>query len=97
MDKYNQRLESVRITEQGDPIFQGLIGNEVTLRKQHTYQVWKMPKDFIKLGESDTCQIEIIRHKDKPIYGFQSHPEVSGINGLLIMRNFLNMCGFNVI
>lgn len=97
MEKYNQRLETVRITEPGDPIFQGLIADEVTLRKQHTYKVWKMPKDFMKLGESDTCKIEIIRHKDKPIYGFQSHPEVSGINGLLIMRNFLNMCGFEVI
>ena len=60
-------------------------------------EVWKMPKDFIKLGESETCEIEIIRHKDKPIYGFQSHPEVSGINGLLLIRNFLNMCGFEVI
>jgi GMP synthase (glutamine-hydrolysing) len=97
MEKYNQRLETVRITHTADPIFQGLIGDEVTLRKQHQYKVWKMPRDFIKLGESDTCEIEIIRHRDKPIYGFQSHPEVSGINGLLIMRNFLNMCGFEVI
>ncbi len=97
MAKYNQRMETVRITDPEDPIFQGLISDEVTLRKQHQYMVWKMPKDFIKLGESDSCEIEIIRHRKKPVYGFQSHPEVSGVNGLLIMRNFLNMCGFNVI
>jgi len=97
LEKYNQRLEAVRITEPGDPIFQGLISDEVVLRKQHTYYVWKLPRDFVKLAESDTCDIEIIRHKDKPIYGFQSHPEVSGVNGLLIMRNFLTMCGFEVI
>ncbi len=97
LEKYNQRMEKVRITDMGDPVFQGLISNEVTLRKQHSFMVWKIPKDFVKLGESDTCEIEIIRHKDKPIYGFQSHPEVSGVNGLLIMRNFLNMCGFDVI
>jgi len=97
LEKYNQRLETVKITQMDDPIFQGLISDEVTLRKQHTYQVSKMPKDFIKLGESETCEIEIIRHKDKPIYGFQSHPEVSGVNGLLVIRNFLNMCGFEVM
>ena len=97
LDKYNQRLEPVRITQPEDPIFQGLISDEIMLRKQHTYYVWKMPRDFVKLAESDTCDIEIIKHKDKPIYGFQSHPEVSGVNGLLILRNFLNMCGFEVI
>jgi GMP synthase (glutamine-hydrolysing) len=97
MEKYNQKLQKVRITQPDDPIFQGLISDEIMLREQHQYQVWKMPKDFVKLGESDTCDIEIIRHKEKPIYGFQSHPEVSGVNGMLIMRNFLTMCGFEVI
>jgi GMP synthase (glutamine-hydrolysing) len=97
LEKYNQKLEKVKVTKPDDPIFQGLISDEMILRKQHTYKVWKMPKDFINLGESETCEIEIIRHKEKPLYGFQSHPEVSGVNGLLIIRNFLNMCGFEVI
>jgi len=97
LEKYQQKLQSVRVLETDDPIFQGLVSDEVMLRKQHMYEVSKLPPDFIKLAESDVCDIEIIRHKEKPIYGFQSHPEVSGINGLLIMRNFLNMCGFEVI
>jgi GMP synthase (glutamine-hydrolysing) len=97
MEKYQQKLQSVRLIKTDDPIFQGLVSDEVMLRKQHNYQVSKLPPDFIKLADSDACEIEIIRHKEKPIYGFQSHPEVSGINGLLIMRNFLNMCGFEVM
>jgi GMP synthase (glutamine-hydrolysing) len=97
LGRYNQKMEPVRITKIDDPIFEGLVSDEIKLRKQHSFEVWKLPKDFISLGESDTCDIEIIRHKDKPIYGFQSHPEVSGVNGLLIMRNFLHMCGFEVI
>jgi GMP synthase (glutamine-hydrolysing) len=97
MDKYQQKLQSVRIIKKDDLIFQGLDSDVVMLRKQHQYQVSKMPPDFIKLADSDICELEIIRHKEKPIYGFQSHPEVSGINGLLIMRNFLNMCGFEVM
>jgi len=97
MEKYNKRMEPVKITKPEDPIFRGLISDEVQLRKQHQFELSKLPPDFIKLGESETCDIEIIRHRDKPIYGFQSHPEVSGINGLLMMRNFLDMCGFKVI
>jgi len=97
LEKYNQRTQTVRITKPDDPIFQGLISNELMLRKQHQYELWKMPPDFINLGKSDTCEIEIFKHKDKPIYGFQSHPEVSGINGLVIIRNFLTMCGFEVM
>lgn len=97
MDKYQQKLERVRVTKPEDPIFQGLISDEIILRHQHQYKVSKMPRDFELLGESDVCEVEIFRHRDRPIYGFQSHPEVSGINGLLILRNFLNMCGFNVI
>lgn len=97
LGKYNQRLEPVKILKMEDPIFRGLISDEVQMRKQHQFELWKMPPNFIKLAESETCDIEIIRHKERPLYGFQSHPEVSGINGLLIMRNFLNMCGFEVI
>jgi GMP synthase (glutamine-hydrolysing) len=97
MEKYQQKLEKVQIVEPKDPIFQGLISDEIMLREQHLYEVVKMPKDFILLGKSEVCDIEIIRHKDKPIYGFQAHPEASGVNGLLILRNFLTMCGFEVI
>ncbi len=97
MDNYQQKLQNVKITNPDDPIFRGLISDEMMLRQQHIYKVSKMPKDFILLGESEVCEIEIFRHRDKPVYGFQSHPEVSGINGLLIIRNFLTMCGFDII
>ena len=97
MDTYVKKMLRVRITKTDDPIFRGLISDEVVLRQQHQFQVSKLPPGFVRLGESDQCDIEIIRHKDRPIYGFQSHPEVSGVNGLLIVRNFLHMCGFEVI
>jgi len=97
MEKYQQKLQTVRILQPDDPIFRGLISDEVVLRKQHQYQVTKLPPDFVRLAESDDCEIEIIRHREKSVYGFQSHPEVSGVNGFLIMRNFLTMCGFEVI
>jgi GMP synthase (glutamine-hydrolysing) len=97
MDRYQQKLEKIRILKPDDPIFEGLMSNEIVLREQHSYMLPRLPDNFELLGSSDTCEIEIMRHRSKPIYGFQSHPEVSGINGLIIMRNFLTMCGFTVI
>jgi GMP synthase (glutamine-hydrolysing) len=56
-----------------------------------------LPEDFISLAESEITPNEIIRHKTKPVYGFQAHPEVSGEDGLLMVKNFLNICGFENI
>ncbi len=34
------------------------------------------PKDFICLAESENCKIQAMKHKNKPFYGLQFHPEV---------------------
>lgn len=92
LEKYYQKKEIIRIICD-DPIFEGLETNEVSLMKKHSFHVSELPSDFVVLGESDTTPHEIIKHKDKPIYGFQSHPEVSGAQGMLMVKNFLKMCG----
>lgn len=92
LEKYQQKKETVRII-QDDPIFEGLETKEISLVKKHSYHVSEISADFISLAESDTTPHEIIRHREKPIYGFQAHPEVSGPQGLLMVKNFLKMCG----
>ena len=92
LEKYHQKKEVVRLI-QDDPIFAGVDTQEVSLVKKHAFHVSELPEDFIVLGESDTTPHEIIRHREKPIYGFQAHPEVSGSHGLQMVRNFLGMCG----
>lgn len=92
LDKYHQKKETVRII-QDDPIFEGLQEKEISLVKRHSFHVSELSSSLICLAESDTTPNEIIRHKDKPIYGFQAHPEVSGATGLLMVNNFLKMCG----
>jgi GMP synthase (glutamine-hydrolysing) len=82
----------VRITSD-DPIFEGVESREVGLVKRHSFHVSELPDTFVSLGESDTTPNEIIRHREKPIYGFQAHPEVSGGEGLQMVKNFLRMCG----
>lgn len=90
--EYHQKKEVVRII-QDDAIFDGLNKTEVSLVKRHSFHVSELPSDFISLAESDTTPNEIIKHKQLPIYGFQSHPEVSGEDGLIMVKNFLKLCG----
>jgi GMP synthase (glutamine-hydrolysing) len=93
LDDYQSRKEKIFIDVPDDPIFAGLISNEFSIQKNHRFHLPYIPKDFVNLAHSTVCNVEVIRHKDKPIYGFQGHPEVSGKDGLLIMKNFLGMCG----
>ncbi len=93
---YQSHKESVYIDEPHDPIFEGLNKSEIRIQKKHRFHVPNLPEEFVRLGHSMTCPNEIIRHKEKPIYSFQGHPEVSGDDGLRMMGNFLRMCGFSV-
>lgn len=47
-----------------------------------------LPKDFVLLGHSRVCKVEIMKHKEKPIYGVQFHPELSQKK---ILKKFLNL------
>lgn len=90
--EYQDKMQEIILTVPKDPIFEGLF-DKLSLKKHHLYHSNRLPNDFIKLAYSETCPLEIIKHKEKPIYGFQSHPEASGEDGKVIFRNFLKLCG----
>lgn len=92
LPEYRAKKEAVIINQPDDPIFEGLGKTEPMLTKRHSFHVSELPESFISLASSETTPNEIIRHKSKPIYGFQSHPEVSGEDGMLMVRNFLKIC-----
>lgn len=96
LPEYQNKKEKVSIHKSEDPLFQGIEADEIFLREKHHFHVHTLPKDFEVLGASAVCPHEIIKHKEKPIYGFQSHPEVSGTLGLKIVENFLRICGISL-
>jgi GMP synthase (glutamine-hydrolysing) len=56
----------------------------------HFDEVKELPAGFIKLAHSETCAIEAMRHKNRPIFSAQFHPEVWHTeNGEQILKNFL--------
>lgn len=94
MPKRQEKVDTVKILDKEDPIFAGIDGDVVLLKKGHKRRVKTTPVDFKVIATSAMNPVEIIRHKDKPIYGIQGHPE-KGLDkhGIQILDNFLRMCG----
>jgi len=61
----------------------------ISVFKSHKFCVSRLPACLDSVGESQTCPNEILLHRDKPIFGTQFHPEVSGIDGKSILANFM--------
>jgi len=58
--------------------------------ESHNDEVKELPEDFIHLAYSENCKIQAFRHKNRPIYGVQFHPEVENTEyGYDIFRNFI--------
>src|SRR3989304_1335070 len=56
----------------------------------HGDTVSAMPPEFEVLAHTDHCPVAAFRHKIKPIYGLQWHPEVIHTeNGMQMLRNFI--------
>lgn len=79
-------LREIEVT-QTDDIFNGL-GKTFEAQALHTASI-TLPDTFIRLAKSDNCQVEVMKHKAKPMYGVQFHPEFSK-DTQIILENFLN-------
>ncbi len=58
-----------------DPVFEGF-SNCLAAEQQHHDSI-TLPEKFVLLASSDRCRVQAIRHKERLIYGFQWHVEVS--------------------
>jgi len=56
----------------------------------HGDTVFSLPQDYEELAHTQNCPVAAFRHKKKPIYGLQWHPEVIHTeNGMRMLRNFI--------
>jgi GMP synthase (glutamine-hydrolysing) len=56
----------------------------------HGDTVFALPEEFEVLAHTENCPVAAFRHRQKPIYGLQWHPEVIHTeNGMRMLRNFI--------
>ncbi|MBY0523911.1 MAG: glutamine-hydrolyzing GMP synthase [Gemmataceae bacterium] len=82
-----------RVTD-ADGLFVG-VPKDTVVWMSHGDQVQTVNGEFLPLAATDTCPVAAVRHRTRPVYGLQFHPEVSHTpQGGLILKNFLQqVCG----
>jgi GMP synthase (glutamine-hydrolysing) len=77
-----------------DGLFTGL-PPDMVVWMSHGDQVMSVGGDFQPLAETETCPLAAVRHRSRPVFGLQFHPEVSHTPfGGQILKNFLHdVCG----
>ena len=79
------------INHNGNSIYQGL-PNPLVGGRYHSLAITKLPQDFEVTAKTRDGIIMGIKHKQRPIYGLQFHPEsVLTPDGLKIVENFLKV------
>ncbi len=74
------------------PIFKGLPRRFVAW-ESHNDEIKKIPSEFEISASSKNCKAQAIRHKTRPFFGLQFHPEVEQTDfGHEIFRNFIQIC-----
>ena len=70
-------------------ILEGLSDKE-KVWMSHGDTVMAAPPEFESLAHTENCPVAAFRHKTKPIYGLQWHPEVIHTeNGMRMLQNFI--------
>jgi len=87
-------IKKVKILKQ-DLLFDGL-KDDFNVPEYHYWEIKDLPKEFVNLASTHECVIQAIKHKWKPIYGTQFHPEAfdeQHQDGKIILKNFFKIAG----
>lgn len=73
-----------------DPLFRGM-PRRMVMRCSHYCEVKNLPPGFEIIAASRHCRIEAMRHRERPLYGTQFHPEAYAppfLDGKTLLSNF---------
>lgn len=79
-----------RLTVTSTDAFTKGLPQDTTVWMSHGDQVHDLPAEFMALAGTPTCPLAAARHRTKPFYGVQFHPEVTHTpRGEVLFHNFL--------
>lgn len=65
---------------------------EFTVWASHNDEVKFLTDDFRLVASSESCKVQAIEHKKRPLFGVQFHPEVENTDfGMEIFKNFITV------
>lgn len=86
-------FEKVEIVEPNEIFSSWGRGCEIVVDQNHRDCLYNLPEGFVLLARSQTCEIEAMKHKRKPIYGVQANIERATDEkpyGLRVLENFIS-------
>ena len=84
--------KAVLTVHEPDVLFSGL-PDSFQVWESHNDEVSALPDRFVALASSTNCRVQAMRHRDRPLFGLQFHPEVEHTeHGAEIFRRFLDVC-----
>ncbi len=79
-----------RVLDSSEPLFLG-VPEHTSVWMSHGDQVRSVGDGFVPLAATSTCPLAAVRHRSRPVYGLQFHPEVTHTpQGSVILGNFLD-------
>jgi GMP synthase (glutamine-hydrolysing) len=80
----------LRVSAHDEPLFRD-VPHTTTVWMSHGDQVHDAGPEFLPLAVTATCPVAAVKHKRRPLYAIQFHPEVGHTPyGTLILGNFLD-------
>jgi GMP synthase-like glutamine amidotransferase len=84
-------------TARPDPLFDGL-PDPFVVRESHVCEVKRLPPGFDLIATNENCRVQAMKHRERPLYATQFHPEgwqEEYPHGRQILLNFFRLAGIS--
>jgi GMP synthase (glutamine-hydrolysing) len=81
------------VETEGGGIFRGL-PRSISVWHSHFDEVKELPHDFERTASNRTCSLQAMRHRTRPLFSVQFHPELyddENPHGRQVLENFLSL------
>jgi GMP synthase-like glutamine amidotransferase len=76
-----------------DPLFAGFNGKAV-VNQMHFWHLTQLPDSLTAIASNRNCPVQALRHRTRPVYGVQFHPEFydeQHMDGRRLLQNFFSL------